>query len=562
MTPETPHSQESKPPAEKLAAQPDEAKQGQSPDNTPQPTEADGAEDKAGISQKFLRDTRLMSKVIRRSFKIGVLKRGLSMIAVTIAVLVLAWRYIVPDHAQYRIEASDKTPRDLANSRMIKPRFLSNDGRRQTYVITADEASEIAGQKDAIALISPTADLEMQGNNSQTWNYIRAEKGIYQPKRKILILSGRIVALRDDGMQFTTESLWINLETRDMTGNLPAEAHGPSGEILGQGVRLRNHGQHLTFTGAARMILRETNPSNPSNPSPTTAQTPATPARPTLVTASRGIEWQREQRRFLAHEDAMVVQENHTIRARKIVIWYNSQDQRQSQISDVKPDAQADAAADQILGNKVRAAYVQATGNAVISSEKDRITGEHANYDFTKDIAVVSGKGLRLDLANGEVVTATENIDYFRGDGLVVAHGQAVSSKADRRVEGDILSIKLRSVTGNAANNAKNNKEKSELSESLQAERMDGFGRVKITTAEQRASGDKARYYPDRKFARLLGNVKVSQGQSVLVGDYGDVDFANGSSHMLSGRDAERAGEQIKGLLNPDDAKSFRKGSK
>ena len=149
-------------------------------------------------------------------------------------------------------------------------------------------------------MVSPTADFEMQGNNGQTWNYIRAERGIYQPKRKILILSGHIVALRDDGMQFTTESLWINLENRDMTGNMPAKAHGPNGEIVGQGVQLRNGGQHLTFTGASRLILQESPQSSHSG------QTPASATAPTLVTASRGIEWQREQRRFIAHENAMV----------------------------------------------------------------------------------------------------------------------------------------------------------------------------------------------------------------------------------------------------------------
>ena len=589
MTQSPPHPDESRPPPEKPAAEPDVANHEFPHGQAAEPhaiAASEGDRVKAESEQKNPPEKRstfqvirseisseigatlggigsrsarliehaVMSKVIRRSFKIGVLKRGLPILAVIIAVLVLAWRYIIPDTAQFRIEASGKSPRELANSRMIKPRFLSNDGRGQTYVITADEASEIVDQKDAIALISPTADLEMQGNNGQTWNYIRAAQGIYQPKRKILILSGHIVALRDDGMQFTTESLWINLENRDMTGNLPAKAHGPSGEIVGQGVQLRNRGQHLTFTGASRMILRE---NNPSNPSPTTAQTPA---RPMLVTATRGIEWQREQRRFIAHENAMVVQENHTIRAKNIAIWYNDQAQVQSPSSDEKSDTPV--ASDQILGSKVKAAYLQATGNAVITSDKDRIAGDHANYDFAKDIAVMSGNGLRLDLANGEVVTATQNLDYFRGDGLVVAHGQAVATKGDRRVEGDVLSIKLRSESQNPVDNGTEPKGNSQLGEAVRAEVMDGFGRVKITTAEQRASGDKARYYPDQKFARLLGNVKVSQGQSVLVGDYGDVDFANGTSHMLSGRDADRAGEQIKGLLNPDDAKSLRKGSK
>ncbi|MDI9349448.1 MAG: LPS export ABC transporter periplasmic protein LptC [Candidatus Symbiobacter sp.] len=550
------------PPSESVSPKPQGLGEKRRPDSR-QTLKTIGSEIGAEIGARSVRiiettlvETFMISKILRRSVKIMVLKHSLPFLALMIAVLVLAWHYILPNRVKFASESEPAAPRDLANARMIKPRFLSNDGKGQTYVITADEASALADESDAYVMVNPTADFAAKGN---AWNYVRARSGLYKPKNKTLSLSGDVVVLRDDGMAFSTASLQIDLSNRDMTGDNPAEAHGPNGEILGQGVKLRAQGRRLIFTGAARMLVRGAGDDRPKDQAASLDQGQAEPLQSgqTLITANNGIEWQRDQNRTIAHGHALVIQNNHTVRADTVTIWYKDVQNQDVPDQDVQSQAvqnQADKTprSHDLLGRKFKPTHLEAQGKAVIVSGQDHLAGEQANYDFGNDIAVMQGGGLRLDLASGDIITAEQSLDYFRTTGLAVARGNAAASKGDRRVDADILTVKM--------NPAPNGQSAKKITPGgTRPEQIDGFGQVRIATAEQRAVGDKGRYYPDRRFARMLGNVKVSQGQSVLVGDYGEVDFANGTSRVLSGRDADHASEQIKGLINPDDAKSSKK---
>lgn len=227
---------------------------------------------------------------------------------------------------------------------------------------------------------------------------------------------------------------------------------------------------------------------------------------PLEIEADGGIEWRRDEQSLVAQGKVVMTRGDTELRAENISAHYR----------------------DTANGKGQEVYRVDASGSVRISSDGTQAFGDSAAYDLDQGIFVLTGKMPRLE-ASDLVVTAAQNLEYWQAKNLAVARGAAVAKSQDRRIAADVLSAYV---------------EPSETGES-ELRRVEAFGRVVITTAENRASGDEAVYDARSGVATLCGDVEIRRGSSSLRGRCAEVDLNTGVSRLLGG------GGGITGLVAP-----------
>jgi lipopolysaccharide export system protein LptA len=176
-----------------------------------------------------------------------------------------------------------------------------------------------------------------------------------------------------------------------------------------------------------------------------------------------------------------------------------------------------------------------ADGNVTLQSPDQKAFGDHGVYDIDKSVAVLTGDKLRMETKQ-DVVTARESLEYWREQNLLVARGDALAVRNDKRIAADQL-IGL----------MEENPDKQ-----LDLTRIDAKGNVVITTPSEVARGSQGIYDVGRKIATLTGDVKVTRGQSQLNGSAAEVNMDTGISRMLAGPKGQGSG-RVRGLFVPND---------
>ena len=70
----------------------------------------------------------------------------------------------------------------------------------------------------------------------------------------------------------------------------------------------------------------------------------------------------------------------------------------------------------------------------------------------------------------------------------------------------------------------------------MEVRRIDAVGNVEIMTAKEYARGREGVYHVDKELATLEGDVKITQGENQLNGDYAEVNMATGLSRLLGAK--------------------------
>lgn len=180
-----------------------------------------------------------------------------------------------------------------------------------------------------------------------------------------------------------------------------------------------------------------------------------------------------------------------------------------------------------------------ADGNVTLQSPDQKASGDHGVYDIDKAVAVLTGDKLRME-TKLDVVTARESLEYWREQNLLVARGDALAVRSDKRIAADQL-------IGLMEENA---------DKQLDLTRIDAKGNVVITTPSEVARGNQGIYDVGRKIATLTGDVKVTRGQSQLNGSAAEVNMDTGISRMLAGPPGAKGGQgngRVRGLFVPND---------
>ena len=184
------------------------------------------------------------SSVVRR------LRLVLPLIAVAIVGVMLAWSDMDANVEPVRRE--DVSPQTVGKNELLKPKFQSEDTKKQPYTITADKAFQESEDLDRVILDKPVADIALQDG---AWIAIKATDGEYLQSAQKLNLKGNVRLYHDDGYELNTDAVDLDISNQTAHSSSPVTGHGPAGTISGAGLDATGQNGVLIFTGPASMTL-------------------------------------------------------------------------------------------------------------------------------------------------------------------------------------------------------------------------------------------------------------------------------------------------------------------
>lgn len=212
---------------------------------------------------------------------------------------------------------------------------------------------------------------------------------------------------------------------------------------------------------------------------------------PIALEADKGIEWRRDERLYIARGNAVAIRGKMRIAADTLRARYRE-----------KPEG------------GVEIIFLEAIGNAKVSSTTETLVGEKAVFDFDRQLLVMEGSNVSLTTGK-ESLTAKQRIEYWNEKDAVVARGNAVAERESRRVEGDEITAYFKDRDGRA-----------DLSQ------IEAKGRVKVKTRREFATADRLVYSLEAELAKLIGNVKITRGKDQINGDLAEMNMKTGVSKI------------------------------
>ncbi len=265
----------------------------------------------------------------------------------------------------------------------------------------------------------------------------------------------------------------------------------------------------------------------------------ATPLRPALgqtaaelrksdepleINAEDGIEWNRNDKTYVARGNARAASGEVEVLADVLTAYYRDREAKADEGD--SPFAQ---------GGDSEIYLLEASGNVRINSPEGSVYGDKGQYKLAEKVFVMTGGDLRL-VSKDDVVTARDSLEYWEGQRKAVARGKAHATHEDKQIKADVLTANFEEDTEGE----------------LEVRRIDAAGNVEIMTAKEYARGREGVYYVDRELATLSGDVKITQGDNQLDGDYAEVDMATGISRLLGAPPGSKAKpKQVKALVLP-----------
>lgn len=186
------------------------------------------------------------------SIFVGFMKVLLPALAVALILLVVIWPQLGQDDGQFRIRVSDISLEQADSLSMLNARFEGVDDRGQPFMLTADEASQTAGDENLVHLALPKGDMTLEDG---TWLAMTARDGRYNRDTQVLELNGEVTLFHDQGFELRTETARIDLEAGTAGGSDPVEGQGPFGNLASEGFRVLDRGERIVFTGRSRAVF-------------------------------------------------------------------------------------------------------------------------------------------------------------------------------------------------------------------------------------------------------------------------------------------------------------------
>ncbi len=265
---------------------------------------------------------------------------------------------------------------------------------------------------------------------------------------------------------------------------------------------------------------------------------------PVEVYADNGLELSQDAKTLIARGNAKALRGRVTVTADTLIAHYRERGTGPG--AGTKPAGQAAVAApaktaaagkgDTQAQSSSEIWRLEATGHVVIFTDTQRAYGDHADYNIDDAVVVLTGKNLRMTTAT-DTVTARDSLEYWERRQQAVARGNAVATRADKRLQGDIL----------VADYGQDATRKTVLRHAT------AFDHVILTTTNDIVTGNRADYDPATGVVTINGAVKMTRGQNQLDGAYAVVNLNTGVSRMfpVAPGGAATSDARVKALLVP-----------
>jgi lipopolysaccharide export system protein LptA len=245
---------------------------------------------------------------------------------------------------------------------------------------------------------------------------------------------------------------------------------------------------------------------------------------PLEINASEGIEWNRNDKTYIARGNARAASGDVEVLADVLTAYYRERGAKTEESDSVFSQ-----------GGDSEIYLLEATGNVRIHSPEGTVYGDKGQYKLQEKVFIMTGEDLRL-ISKEDVVTARDSLEYWEGERKAVARGKAHATHEDKQIKADVL-------TANFEEDAQGD---------LAVHRIDAVGTVEIQTAKEYARGRKGVYFVKQERAELEGDVKITQGENQLDGNYAEVDMVTGISKLLGARPGSaQQPTQVKALVLP-----------
>jgi lipopolysaccharide export system protein LptA len=299
---------------------------------------------------------------------------------------------------------------------------------------------------------------------------------------------------------------------------------------------------------------------------------------PIRIQADSGIEWQQNQRVYIARGNAVAGRGNNEVRADMLIAYYR---EKAGAKRDPKTEANTGLAGGLSAegGDNIEIFRVEAVGNVVLKHEASTVVGERAVYDIDQGVAMITGANLKLTTAT-DVVTARDSLEWYEGKQIAVARGDAVATRSGKTIKADILTAYMRksatppakgatpaaglpaprpikapgatqaAAQGSARGGAVAGGKEGES----RISRVDAQGHVVISDTLNTGRGDYGVYNGDTGIATLIGNVVIQRGANVIQGQRGVMDLNSNIARMMPGSGPDADQQRVQGLLVRDQA--------
>lgn len=188
----------------------------------------------------------------RYSRFVGMMKLLLPLLALGLVIAVVTWpsefRQVAGFHLPYASSA-DGAAAELA---MVQPRYLGTDSRNRPFIVTANRATQDPQDQRLITLDRLQADMSMADGQ---WFTILADSGVYHQQRQHLRLQGTINLYSDQGYEFHTQIVEIDLKRGRASSDQPVRGQGPFGTLRADRLEVEDYGRRLIFKGNVRMLI-------------------------------------------------------------------------------------------------------------------------------------------------------------------------------------------------------------------------------------------------------------------------------------------------------------------
>lgn len=260
--------------------------------------------------------------------------------------------------------------------------------------------------------------------------------------------------------------------------------------------------------------------------------------KPINIEADNGVEWQQNNRVYIARGNAKATRGQTSVTADTLYAYYRpAAAPAATPAASRNPPAQGSSAFDT---GSTQVYRMEADGNVVFATPTQTAYGDHAVYDVDQAVVVLTGKQLKI-VTPQDTVTARDSFEWYDQKQIGVARGDALAVRqgpTQKTIRGDVLIAEV----------SKPANQPSKIS------KVDAHGHVILTSLDEIAHGDAAVYNLDTGIATLTGHVSLTKGDNQMRGQYGIVDTNNNVARLLSAPpSAQLTGPRprVEGLLVP-----------
>jgi lipopolysaccharide export system protein LptA len=264
--------------------------------------------------------------------------------------------------------------------------------------------------------------------------------------------------------------------------------------------------------------------------------------KPVNIEAENGIEWQQNNKVYIARGNAKATRGDDTVTADTLYAYYRDAQQPQ-QAASAPPQLRSNPPSGDkspFDSGSTQVYRLVAQGHVVFTTPSQTAYGDQADYNVDQATLVMTGKNLKI-VTQQDVITARDSFEWYDQKQIGVARGDAVAVRQGpehKSIRGDVLTADV----------TKPENQPSKIS------KVNAQGHVLLISEDQIARGDTGVYNLDTGIATMSGHVTLTRGENELRGQYAVVDTNTNVARLLAAPpSAQTTGPKprVEGLLIP-----------